>query len=142
MKTARCSECTHNYSVSVHLPNGKCPVCESKPTEAPATTEEVTQEVWIIKLAIGMTLGVLVAIGLILADKSGGSSSNSLESAKPTASQEAALMKVIRTYGYTCDWVDAAVPFALSEGWHAKCNGYRYSYEIANKGGRARVTVN
>jgi hypothetical protein len=52
-----------------------------------------------------------------------------------------ALVKVVRIRGYTCDTVSAASPFLLSVGYHLYCNRYRYSYEIADKGGRWFVTV-
>jgi len=49
--------------------------------------------------------------------------------------------QTIRAAGYVCDTIDVIIPFAFSEGHHVNCNGFRYNYEIANKGGRSVVTV-
>ena len=48
---------------------------------------------------------------------------------------------LIRGAGFRCDTVDSVSPFLLSHGFTAHCNGYRYKYEIEDKGGRIIVTV-
>lgn len=51
------------------------------------------------------------------------------------------LVALIKAYGYRCDSVSAARPFLLSYGFTVLCNGYRYEYEIEDKGGNWVVTV-
>lgn len=42
---------------------------------------------------------------------------------------------LIRANGWKCDSVSAARPFLFSRGVSIVCNKFRYSYEIADRGG-------
>lgn len=46
---------------------------------------------------------------------------------------------LIQAAGYKCDTVDKANRFALGGGVSVYCNGFRYSYEIKDVGGRMVV---
>jgi hypothetical protein len=59
-----------------------------------------------------------------------------------TPAQQSAAQTLIRASGYDCQTISAMLPFALSEGYHVYCNNHRYSYELANHGGRWSVTAN
>lgn len=48
---------------------------------------------------------------------------------------------IVRSRGYTCDSISSALPFIMGGGYYLYCNRYRYSYEIADKGGNWVVTV-
>jgi len=84
--------------------------------------------------------GGMVLFLIVLNMMGGGAKSGS--SGTPSPSQASAAKVMVRVSGYTCDSVDAVIPFALSEGSYVSCNGGRYSYDIANKGGNWIVTVN
>lgn len=56
-------------------------------------------------------------------------------------SQVEAIQEAIRLSGYKCDTVDSVIPFNFSRGFSIWCNNFRYSYELADKGGRIVVTV-
>jgi hypothetical protein len=60
---------------------------------------------------------------------------------KVSQSMIGAAVAVIRLNGYSCDTVSSVIPFLMSEGLTVRCNGYRYAYELANKGGKILVTV-
>ena len=49
--------------------------------------------------------------------------------------------KVIRMYGYTCNYVNSMSSFITSNGYNVYCDDFSYGYEIENKGGRWSVTV-
>lgn len=55
--------------------------------------------------------------------------------------QVEALVEITRAYGYRCDTVSAALPWAWSYGFTLRCNGFRYEYEIEDRGGRWTVTI-
>lgn len=55
--------------------------------------------------------------------------------------QVEALVTLTRAYGYRCDSISAAMPWAFSYGFTLRCNGYRYSYEIEDRGGTWVVTI-
>ena len=48
---------------------------------------------------------------------------------------------LVKLAGYRCDSVDAFTPFIMSAGFNLYCNNYRYSYELADKGGKWVITV-
>lgn len=52
-----------------------------------------------------------------------------------------ALAEAIQLYGYSCKSVSAVTPFAISRGYHVKCNNWTYAYEVEDKGGKIIVTV-
>jgi hypothetical protein len=56
-------------------------------------------------------------------------------------SQAEAIQKAIQLSGYKCDTVENVIPFNFSSGFTIFCNNFRYSYELADKGGRMVVTV-
>lgn len=43
--------------------------------------------------------------------------------------------------GWKCDTVSAFRPFMLSPGFTLRCNGYRYKYEIEDRGGNWEITL-
>jgi hypothetical protein len=51
------------------------------------------------------------------------------------------LVSIVRSNGYKCDSVSAWRPWITSRGSTLTCNGFRYSYELADKGGNWVVTV-
>jgi len=55
--------------------------------------------------------------------------------------QKEAAKQMIKLYGYSCSYVNSMYPFLMSEGYNVYCNGFRYSYEIVNKGGKWSVIV-
>lgn len=51
-------------------------------------------------------------------------------------------VKLIQLHGWKCDTVDAALPFIFfGRGFTVTCNGYRYTYEIEDVGGKWEVNV-
>ena len=60
-----------------------------------------------------------------------------------TVNREAAiaLAQLIQLYGWRWDSISAVTPFVFSRGFHVYCNGYSYSYDVEDKGGRWFVTV-
>ena len=58
-----------------------------------------------------------------------------------TKPQLQAFVRVTRASGYRCDSISGATPFLIGYGFSLHCNGWRYSYEIEDKGGNWIVTV-
>lgn len=58
-----------------------------------------------------------------------------------SGNQVDAIQKAIKLSGYKCDTVDSIIPFNFSRGFSIWCNNFRYSYELADKGGRMVITV-
>lgn len=58
-----------------------------------------------------------------------------------TRTQVYAMAELVRVYGYRCDTVSAASPWLFSRGFNLKCNRFRYSYDLEDRGGRWEVTV-
>lgn len=56
-----------------------------------------------------------------------------------TLSNEAS--KLIRANRYRCDSVSAINRWLFSAGFTVSCNGFRYQYDIEDKGGRWTVTL-
>ena len=58
-----------------------------------------------------------------------------------TMTQEAldGLAQLIESQGYRCDSISAASPMIFTRGFDVTCNGWRYSYEIEDRGGRWTV---
>jgi hypothetical protein len=52
-----------------------------------------------------------------------------------------AMISLVRRNGYRCDSISSVRPFIMSEGYTLICNEFRYTYELADKGGRWIVTV-
>ena len=52
-----------------------------------------------------------------------------------------AAAQYVQAWGYRCDSISSVIPFAFSPGLYIKCNRYRYSYEIEDKGGNWIVTL-
>lgn len=52
-----------------------------------------------------------------------------------------ALVKFIKAHGNKCDSVSAASDNVFSKGFTLKCNGYRYEYQILDKGGKMYLQV-
>ena len=52
-------------------------------------------------------------------------------------------VELVRNAGYRCNSVSSLIPFVFSPltGGTLKCENYRYTYEIEDKGGRWIVTV-
>ena len=48
---------------------------------------------------------------------------------------------MVRLYGYRCDSISSAREWLLSYGYTLNCNGFRYEYELRDKGGNWVVTV-
>jgi len=48
---------------------------------------------------------------------------------------------MIRTRGYRCDTISSISIWFSGKGYTVKCNGYRYHYEIEDKGGRWTVSL-
>lgn len=42
---------------------------------------------------------------------------------------------MIRANGWRCDSISAVRPFMLSRGFTVVCNGFRYEYDISDRGG-------
>ena len=47
---------------------------------------------------------------------------------------------LIQAAGYRCDTVDKVNPFIVKRGYTVYCNGYSYSYELEDRGGRWVIT--
>ena len=58
-----------------------------------------------------------------------------------TNKQVLAVQKMIQLYGYKCDVVNFAMRSNWSGDIDVSCNNYRYSYDLEDKGGIWRVTV-
>lgn len=43
---------------------------------------------------------------------------------------------LVRLHGYSCRSISKFKPLIMSNGYHIICNGWRYSYEIKDVGGR------
>lgn len=52
-----------------------------------------------------------------------------------------ALVKFVKAHGNTCDSVSAASDNMFSRGFTLKCNGFRYEYQILDKGGKWYLQV-
>ncbi|WP_146132027.1 hypothetical protein [Halomonas ventosae] len=48
--------------------------------------------------------------------------------------------KLIQSAGYKCDTVDKVNQFLMGRGFTVYCNGFKYSYEMEDKGGRWVIT--
>lgn len=48
---------------------------------------------------------------------------------------------IVREYGYKCDTVTSVRDFLMSYGFTIRCNRGRYTYDVADRGGRWLVTV-
>uniref|UniRef100_UPI003B52A48A hypothetical protein n=1 Tax=Roseovarius indicus TaxID=540747 RepID=UPI003B52A48A len=48
---------------------------------------------------------------------------------------------VIRSSGYRCDSVSSIRAWVFSPGFDVYCNGYRYGYELKDRGGRWTATL-
>ena len=48
---------------------------------------------------------------------------------------------IIRAQGYRCDSVSSIQRWVFSGGFDVVCNGFRYKYEIEDKGGRWTATL-
>lgn len=53
-----------------------------------------------------------------------------------------ALSAVIHLNGYKCDTISGIAPMSISYGFYVHCNQYRYSYEVEDRGGQWKVTLN
>lgn len=51
------------------------------------------------------------------------------------------LVKFVQAHGNTCDSVSAASDNVFSKGFILKCNGYNYTYQILDKGGKWYLKV-
>jgi hypothetical protein len=58
-----------------------------------------------------------------------------------TPERHAAAGKMIRSFGYDCQYVNSMAPYAWSDiqGYTVRCNGFRYTFYIENHGGRWSV---
>lgn len=52
-----------------------------------------------------------------------------------------AMVGLIILHGFRCDSISSARPMLLSVGFVMHCNGYRYSYNIEDRGGNWVVEV-
>jgi len=48
---------------------------------------------------------------------------------------------MIRASGYRCDSISAMRPFVFSVGFTVVCNGFRYEYDIEDRGGNWTVEL-
>lgn len=64
---------------------------------------------------------------------------NVVKSERKEKAQAAAY--IVRAHGYRCDSISSFQPFVMSAGYTIRCNNYRYTYELEDKGGRWVVTV-
>lgn len=53
-----------------------------------------------------------------------------------TEEQAQAAARIVRLNGYSCNSISKFKPLIMSRGYHIICNGWRYSYEIRDVGGR------
>lgn len=53
----------------------------------------------------------------------------------------ALMVAMVRARGYRCDSVNHILPFFFGGGLTLKCNGYRYTYEFEDHGGRLVMKV-
>lgn len=76
---------------------------------------------------------IVAAVGSLLTSESdkGGSNNQSTVSKE----QKDAVKKVIRISGYKCDQIDSLIQSSWDGNYSVTCNGYRYMYEIKDKGG-------
>lgn len=51
------------------------------------------------------------------------------------------LARTVRAADFRCDTVSSARPMILAQGYVLTCNGYRYTYDIQDKGGHWTVSV-
>ena len=51
------------------------------------------------------------------------------------------MTKMIKNTGWRCDSISSASPWLRSTGFTLNCNGYKYKYEIADRGGNWVVTL-
>jgi len=58
-----------------------------------------------------------------------------------TKEQVVAAQELIQLSGYKCDSVDEMQPFVMGGGFNVYCNGWKYHYELEDKGGNWTVTV-
>jgi hypothetical protein len=49
------------------------------------------------------------------------------------------LREAVQAAGYRCDTLDAARPCLVGCGYLLNCNGYRYTFEVTDRGGRIEV---
>lgn len=47
---------------------------------------------------------------------------------------------LIQAAGYRCDTVDKVNQFLMGRGFTVYCNGFKYSYEMEDRGGRWVIT--
>jgi hypothetical protein len=55
------------------------------------------------------------------------------------AKQRQAAQSMILLYGYDCQTVDSMCPYAFSEGYTVYCNGFHYTFNLTNHGGKWTV---
>lgn len=55
--------------------------------------------------------------------------------------QAQAAANLVKAYGYRCDSISSFSSFIMGGGYKLNCNGFNYTYEIEDKGGRWVVTV-
>lgn len=48
---------------------------------------------------------------------------------------------MIRARGWRCDTISSLQWFAFSRGFYVRCNNFRYTYEIKDRGGNWVVTL-
>lgn len=48
---------------------------------------------------------------------------------------------LVRRAGYRCDSVSSISKWVFSVGFNVTCNGYRYKYEIEDRGGKWRAKL-
>jgi hypothetical protein len=58
-----------------------------------------------------------------------------------TMKQVEAAQGIIQHFGYACDSVDEMQPFVMGGGFNVYCNGWKYHYELEDKGGKWSITV-
>ncbi len=59
----------------------------------------------------------------------------------PSGATVNSLVSLVKINGYRCDSLDNARSNLLSSGFSLSCNGYKYQYNIEDRGGRYVVTV-
>ena len=58
-----------------------------------------------------------------------------------TKDQAMALADYINLHGYSCRSISAVTPFAVKRGFYVTCNGWKYRFEVEDRGGKYTVTV-
>lgn len=81
----------------------------------------------------------VAAVGSLLTSESDNGGGN--EQTTVSKEQKNAAKKVITISGYKCDQVDSIIQSSWDGSYSVTCNGYRYMYEIKDKGGNWVVTL-